>query len=146
MDMTLQQISDERLLQNLTYKYAAAMDRRDLELLCSVFVDDGHIIGPDFDYSGREDFAGIIAGLDAAFVCTMHSVYNNLFEVDGDRATGETYCVASHVSETDDGKSKWDWGIRYQNTFVRQNGDWKFVSRTLLVGWTDRSEVLPVRA
>lgn len=145
MDMTLQQISDERSLQNLTYKYAKAVDRRDADLLCSIFVDDGQVKGPGFDFNGREGLAEITKGLDAFYVATMHSVYNNLFEIDGDHATGESYCVATHVTEREDGsRDKWDWGIRYQNVFARVDGEWKFVSRVLEVDWTDASDVLPV--
>jgi hypothetical protein len=69
------------------------------------------------------------------FSATFHAVHNQLVELDGDRASGETYCIASHLYERDGRQRKLDWGIRYQDLYVRSEGAWRFARRELCVDW-----------
>jgi hypothetical protein len=57
--------------------------------------------------------------------------------LDGDRATGESYCVAHHMF-TDGGERKLmvAW-LRYGDTFVKADDAWLFAERSLYVDWTE---------
>jgi hypothetical protein len=58
--------------------------------------------------------------------------------LDGDRATGESYCLAHHLSVGDDGqRTMMIASIRYLDGFVRQGGQWLFAERRLMVNWTE---------
>ncbi len=71
------------------------------------------------------------------YSATQHHVHHQLVEVDGEAASGETYCVANHLYQDVDGvPRKLDWGIRYQDRYVRREGEWRIAARTLLVDWT----------
>ncbi len=143
MDKALQRVLDEHALQQLAYRYAEAIDRRNLDAALVIFTEDGVIEGPGFLSTGAEGMRMIMEQL-GNFQATQHFVHNSLFDIDGDNAKGETYCVASHLMNQSGTQVKLDWGIRYQDTCVRVNEEWRFKKRALIVEWTETSEVNPV--
>ena len=92
------------------------------------------LVGPRFELAGRE---AIVRGLRSVerYRATFHAVLNQLFELSGDEASGETYCLASHLFERDGEPRKLDWAIRYQDRCRRAAGVWRFVRRELIVDW-----------
>ena len=127
-------LEDRWLLRELADRYARAVDRRDWELAERLFTRDCVLVGPGYELVGRD---GILAGLRQIdrFRATQHSVHNQLFELAGDRATGETYCTAHHLYERDGVRRKLSWGIRYQDRCVREAGLWRYERRELLLDW-----------
>jgi hypothetical protein len=64
----------------------------------------------------------------------MHFNGQSTVELDGDRATGESYCLAHHLY-TDAGERKlMVASLRYHDTFVKLDGAWRF---KLYVDWTE---------
>jgi uncharacterized protein (TIGR02246 family) len=122
-------------LRELVYRYARAVDRRDYALARTLFTRDAKLIGPGFDISGCDAIADSMKAIEH-YRSTLHCVHNQLVELHGEQADGETYCVASHVYERDGGLRKLDWGIRYQDVYAREDGVWRFARRELLVDWT----------
>jgi hypothetical protein len=58
--------------------------------------------------------------------------------LDGDRATGESYCIAHHLYEVDGQRTLMKASIRYLDQFARQSdGSWLFAERKLMVDWTE---------
>ena len=127
-------LEDRWLLRELAYRYARAVDRRDWELARELFTSDCVLVGPGYELVGRD---GILAGLRriGQFSATQHSVHNQLVEVRGDAASGETYCTAHHLYERDGVRRKLSWGIRYQDRCVRDAGSWRYAHRELLLDW-----------
>ncbi len=127
-------LEDRWELRELAYRYARAVDRRDWARAERLFTQDCVLVGPGYELVGRD---GILAGLRRIdrFRATQHSVHNQLVEVTGDAATGETYCTAHHLYERDGRPHKLSWGIRYQDRFVREAGAWRYARRELLLDW-----------
>src|SRR5216683_2773508 len=72
------------------------------------------------------------------YVATMHFNGQSTVSLDGDRATGESYCLAHHLSVAEDGqRTLMVASIRYLDEFVKQDGQWFFAERQLMVNWTD---------
>ena len=135
-------LGDENSLLQLAYRYAQAVDRRDADALVSVFAKDGIIARPGSLWQGHEKLRGIIVRLNTMYGKTMHTVRNQTAVIDGDSAEGETYCVAMHILNSDDGKRvRMDMGIRYQDSFVRQDGVWRFARRALIVDWVEHTDL-----
>jgi hypothetical protein len=135
---TAAQREDECQLRDLAYRYARMMDRRSFEWLPEVFAADGKLIGPGYEMQGHEVLRQGLQGLDQ-FSATLHGVLNTYFEIDGDKATGEVYCVANHVYEKDGVPFKLDMGIRYDDTYTRSASGWVIQSRFFNMVWeTDR--------
>ena len=135
-------VADEQALLRLAERYAQAVDRRDADALVSVFTEDGIIARPGSVWQGHEKLRGIIARLNTLYGATFHSVRNQTAVIDGDAAEGETYCVAMHILNSADGqRTRMDMGIRYQDSFVRQDGVWRFGRRELIVDWVENTEL-----
>ncbi len=135
-------IADESALLQLAYRYAQAVDRRDADGLVSVFTEDGIIARPGSLWQGHEKLRGIIARLNTMYGTTLHTVRNQTAVIDGNSAEGETYCVAMHILKSDDGKrTRMDMGIRYQDSFARRDGVWRFARRELAVDWLEHTEL-----
>jgi hypothetical protein len=69
---------------------------------------------------------------------TTHFVgQSTIFTLTNDRATGEAYCLAHHI--TVDGKNRrlMVASLRYQDTFAKMDGAWLFAERLLYVDWLE---------
>ena len=92
---------------------------------------------PTQDLHGREALAPVFDALNA-YLATTHFNGQSTVELDGDRATGESYCLAHHLTQDQDGsRTLMVASIRYLDTFVKQDGAWLFAERRLMVDWTD---------
>jgi len=69
---------------------------------------------------------------------TTHFVgQSTILSLSDDRATGEAYCLAHHVT-VDAGKRRlMVASLRYLDTFVKTDGTWLFSERLLYVDWVD---------
>jgi len=67
----------------------------------------------------------------------MHFNGQSTVVLSGDRATGESYCLAHHVSVVDGKRSLMVASIRYLDKFVKENGRWLFSERALMVDWIE---------
>jgi len=138
------EIADRLALRELVDAYAFCADTRDAEGQMALFTDDAHFVvymageGSDAtdDLRGRESLRPVFDNLNTYDV-TMHFNGQSTVGVDGDRATGETYCLAHHVSSDGGLRRLMIAALRYQDSFVKANGTWRFAERRLYVRWTE---------
>ena len=67
----------------------------------------------------------------------MHVNGQSSVVIEGDHATGVTYCLAHHVKVDGAARSLMSAAIRCLDSFVRQDGTWLFDQRKLIVVWTE---------
>lgn len=140
--------SDDRAaLLDVAHAYARHADRIDAESLGALFVEDGvlrivrrGVDGPPVERVGRSEIVGAIRRLDR-YEKTFHLVGNHSYEVDGDAATGEVYCVAHHVHGDPGSRRDHVMMIRYHDRYRREPDGWKIVERELHVDWTEERSV-----
>jgi hypothetical protein len=102
------------------------------------------LVTPRGRIEGRARVLAALPRLAAAFAATQHRVLNQHHIIDGDDATGETYCVADHMTEAADGaRSILSWAIRYQDRLRRIDGRWLFTRRELVLDWEERRGAVP---
>lgn len=129
-------MAEEAALGRLVMLYAHAVDRHDPDLFLSIFAEDASLETPVNKWEGHAQLRNIPIRVKDFYQSTLHTVLNQHFAIDGDKADGETYCIAYHLFRPEDGRQKRaDWAIRYQDRFVRRNGKWLFYSRRLIVDW-----------
>jgi ketosteroid isomerase-like protein len=131
-------------LNQLAYRYAAAVDACDVELFLGVFTPDARLRSyhpdaqePFADLAGHDQLASIPNTMRGMYRKTTHMMTNHLVAVDGDAATGEVLCTARHL----DGGSSINVIIRYVDRYARHDGRWRIADRQIRFLWSERHEV-----
>ena len=149
--ISLQEAADRLAIRQLVDAYAHCADRRDAAGQMALFTEDTHFVVfmdhfsdvPTMDLRGRESLAPVFDNLNT-YAVTMHFNGQSTVVLDGDRATGESYCLAHHLSIAEDGKrTMMIASIRYLDEFVKQHGRWLFAERRLMVNWTETRPSTP---
>ena len=97
---------------------------------------------PSPELHSREALAPVFADLNKYDATTHFVGQSTIFTLTSDRATGEAYCLAHHVT-VDAGKRRlMVASIRYLDTFVKIEGAWLFAERQLYVDWADERPLL----
>jgi hypothetical protein len=92
---------------------------------------------PTQELRSREGLAPVFADLNR-YASTMHFVgQSTIFALNGDRATGETYCIAHHLTVSDGKRRLMVAYLRYLDTFAKIGGAWLFAERLLYVDWLE---------
>ncbi|MEV6367199.1 nuclear transport factor 2 family protein [Micromonospora musae] len=140
------QLADRLAIRELVDSYAHLADRRDPQGQAALFTDDARVAvydgEPDLTepaqvLTGRTDLAAAFGSL-SNYDKTTHFNGQSSVTLDGDRATGETYCLAHHLWTEEGQRTLMVMSIRYHDTFVRQGGRWLFAERRLITDWVDR--------
>ena len=71
------------------------------------------------------------------YAVTTHFLGQQYVDVDGERATGETYCLAHHLSGDGDEQHNHVMSIRYLDDYQRVDGRWLIARRRLVIDWTE---------
>jgi len=136
--------ADRLAIRELVDAYAHCADRRNAEGQMALFTQDTRFIvfmdaraaEPSQDLKGRQALAPIFAHLNT-YQATTHFNGQSTVTIEGDRATGESYCLAHHLSVADGQRTLMIASIRYLDTFTKLDGRWLFAERRLMVDWTD---------
>ena len=137
--------ADRLAIRELVEAYAHRTDRRDAEGQKALFAADSHFVvymnaknpTPSMDLHSREALAPVFADLNKYDATTHFVGQSTIFTLTGDRATGEAYCLAHHVS-VDAGKRRLMLAsLRYLDTIVKLDGAWLFAERRLYVDWLE---------
>ena len=121
-------------LHELNARYCWGVDRRDRALLEALWwpgatIDFGLFVG-----SGTQ-FAELISADNPAVEISYHFASNELFEIDGERATGKSYVIGMSSLIDDGNKTQQMVGGRYLDNYERRDGVWKFLRRLFVVDW-----------
>src|SRR6266481_7503565 len=137
--------ADRLAIRELVEAYAHCADRRDVKAQMSLFTADTHFVvymnakdpTPSQELHSREALAPVFADLNK-YEATTHFVgQSTIFTLIKDRATGEAYCLAHHVT-VDGGKRRlMVASLPYVDTFVKMNCAWLFSERRLYVDWME---------
>jgi hypothetical protein len=137
--------ADRLAIRELVEAYAHCADRRDAKGQMSLFTGDTHFVvymdagnpKPTQELHTRDALAPVFADLNK-YAATTHFVgQSTIFTLTSERATGEAYCLAHHVT-MDGGKRRlMVASLRYLDTFVKDDGAWLFAERLLYVDWVD---------
>ena len=123
----LERLVAEADIRQLVARYAVALDRRDLDALVALFVPDVHV------GKGIRGHAALREGFDSQLRTVGMTVLNvgtHQIDLTGpDDATGHVYCKA----EIQDGDRWIHQAIRYDDTYSRVDGAWRFVQRLHLL-------------
>jgi hypothetical protein len=137
--------ADRLAIRELVDAYAHCADRRDAKGQMFLFTADTHFVvymnakdsTPTQELHSREALAPVFAELNKYDATTHFVGQSTIFSLTAERATGEAYCLAHHVT-VDGGKRRlMVASLRYLDTFVKMDGSWLFAERRLYVDWLE---------
>ena len=137
--------ADRLAIRELVEAYAHCADRRDAKGQMSLFTEDTHFVvfmnakdpKPSMDLHSRDALAPVFADLNKYDATTHFVGQSTIFTLTAERATGEAYCLAHHVTVESEKRRLMVASLRYLDTFVKVDGAWLFAERLLYVDWLD---------
>ena len=145
LSISPEEAADRLAIRELVETYAHCADRRDAKGQMALFTTDTHFVvymnakepKPSQELHSREALAPVFADLNRYDATTHFVGQSTIFTLDGDRATGEAYCLAHHVM-ADSGKRRlMIASLRYLDSYARIDGAWLFAQRLLYVDWLE---------
>ena len=139
-----QEAADRLAIRELYDAYAHCADTRDAEGQKALFTEDTHFVvymngegkDPTDDLDGRESLTPVFENL-RIYESTMHFNGQSTVAVDGETATGDSYCIAHHLYTEDGTKKLMVAYLRYLDAYTKQDGTWLFAERQLIVKWIE---------
>jgi hypothetical protein len=137
--------ADRLAIRELVEAYAYCADRRDAAGQMALFTPDTHFVvymdaknsTPSQEFHSREALAPVFADLNK-YQATMHFVgQSTILSLADDRATGQAYCLAHHLTVDGDKRRLMIAALRYIDTFAKVDGAWLFAERLLYVDWIE---------
>ena len=137
--------ADRLAIRELIEAYAHCADRRDAKGQMALFTADTHFVvymnakdpTPSQELHSREELAPVFAELNKYHATTHFVGQSTIFTLTDDRGTGETYCLAHHVTVDGEKRRLMLASLRYLDTFVKLDGAWLFAERQLYVDWQE---------
>jgi hypothetical protein len=137
--------ADRLAIRELVEAYAHCADRRDAKGQMSLFTADTHFVvymnaknsTPSQELHSREALAPVFAELNKYDATTHFVGQSTIFTLTADRATGEAYCLAHHITLEGGKRRLMLASLRYLDTFVKMDGAWLFAERRLYVDWLE---------
>jgi hypothetical protein len=141
-----EEAADRLAIQELVEAYAHCADRRDAKGQMALFTTDTHFVvymkakdpTPTQELHSRQALAPVFADLNQYDATTHFVGQSTIFTRNGDRATGETYCLAHHVIADGEKRGLMVASLRYLDTFAKIDGAWFFAERLLYVDWLEQ--------
>jgi hypothetical protein len=137
--------ADRLAIRELVEAYAHCADRRDAKGQMALFTEDTHFIvymdakdpKPSQELRSRSALAPVFDDLNK-YAATQHFVgQSTILTLTSDRATGEAYTMAHHLTVAGGKRSLMVAALRYGDTYVKIDGTWLFAERRLYVDWIE---------
>ena len=137
--------ADRLASRELIEAYAHCADRRDANGQMGLFTTDTHFVvymnakdpKPSQELHSRDALAVVFADLNK-YDATMHFVgQSTILSLTPDKVTGETYCLAHHLTIAGEKRRLMIAALRYSDTFVKVDAEWLFAERLLYVDWIE---------
>jgi SnoaL-like domain len=137
--------ADRLAIRELIEAYAHSADQTDIPEMLSLFSPHPYFAlyfdvkdpKPFIEADNRDSLAAEFGRLNH-FEVTHHFIgQSTIRSLTAERGTGETYCLAHHLSVAE-GRSELNLAaIRYIDAFVKLGGAWRFAERRLYFDWIE---------
>jgi hypothetical protein len=97
---------------------------------------DGEVSEPTYVLQGREALTPVFDDLNR-YEVTTHFNGQSTVNIDGNRATGESYTIAHHIFTKDSDRKIMIASLRYLDTFAKIGERWFFAERKLILDWSE---------
>lgn len=134
LEQRLQRVEGELAIRRVLVDYSATMDARDFAAYVALFARDGEWVNGDIVHKGREAIHQMLIDLygppptDYVNNSSYHISSNAQIDIiDGDRATAHSRHLL--VMRGPEGEPTPMLAGRYEDEFIREDGEWKILRR-----------------
>jgi hypothetical protein len=139
-------IEDRMGLRALVDTFSLLADRKDVKAQLALFTPnatvetfrDGTSVSK---LAGREQIGSAFDAFLKNFDVVYHFNGQHLVSIQGDRASGDLYCMTYLFGKESGKRMKTTLGIRYQDEYVREGGTWLIAKRTSFFEWQEKNEL-----
>lgn len=140
------ELKDKMELKELVDDFSILADQKDVPSQVQLFTEDGVV---EFyngnerqgEVKGRKQIGDAFAPYLALFETVYHINGQQTFNIEGDHATGISYCQVILIGKNDDKRIMTTEGVYYNDEFVRQDGKWLIAKRASHFMWRDVKEM-----
>jgi len=145
VEISPSEAADRLAIRELVEAYARCADRRDAKGQMALFTEDTHFVvymdakdpTPSQELHSRAALAPVFDELNK-YAATQHFVgQSTIVTLVGDKATGDAYCMAHHLSVNGEKRQLMVAALRYADVFRKIDGAWLFAERRLYVDWLE---------
>ena len=130
LEQRIRVLEDVEEIKKLKHRYCAYIDDgMDADGVASLFAEDGVWQGLVGKAQGRGEIRKAYAGSAQVLPFAIHHVMNPIIEVSGDKAKG-TWYLFEPCTFAEGNRAVWG-AARYDEEYVRVDGEWKIQSLTL---------------
>ena len=136
-EQLLYTLEADRQIRNLMSRYGQYLDTKNFDGYASLFAKEAEWSGQLSEYTTIKGPDNIRAAMEKAFatrvydpghITNLHLITNIEINIEGNRATGYSRWTVMSRNEADQPYARVSG--RYDDVFIRENGQWKFLSRS----------------
>ena len=148
MSQRVRQLEDKNALKNLADIFSNLADQKDVQKQVLLFTEDATVESYSdgrlsSSLKGREQIGKTFGAFLANFETVYHINGQQTVDLQGDRATGMSYCLVVLIGK-ENGKTFMNTnGVYYNDEYVRRGNTWLIAKRVSHFTWRDRKEVPP---
>ena len=155
LSQRLEALEDRGAIRDVIERYSRGLDRGDTDVMRAIFWPDATFpLGPPT--GPATEFIEVMFGgyVGEVLISAAHLLGNSTIEIEGARASAETYAIAHHrtwptaasndavigpgnYKPEDAGKEhSLILGFRYLDLFEKREGEWRILERRLVFDWS----------
>ena len=128
VEAQIQNLSDREAIRGLRFRYHECINSETFGAIPDLFTDDAML---DFHYlgkaAGRAELTAFFDKVENLLSFVKQFMHNHAVDVQGDAGKGYAYLEAKTISKGE----AYFVAARYDDEYVRQNGEWKFKKMSL---------------
>ena len=144
----ISEIEDRIALKNIVDTFSILADQKETQKQSLLFTDDaisetyinGQIVST---LKGRKQLRDAFANFLNLFEVVYHINGQQTIAINGDKASGISYCAVTLIGTENGKKMKTSIGVFYTDEFVREDQHWLIAHRKATFAWQEKVELLP---
>ena len=144
--MNNKELEDRVLLKELVDTFSILGDKKDVNQQVQLFSEnatsetfvDGQSV---LKVTGRRNIEDAFKEFLKNFSTVYHFNGQQHLEINGDNATGTSYCMVTLIGRENDKKMKTTIGAIYQDDFIREQNHWRIAKRIGTFDWQEKREL-----
>ncbi len=141
--MKIQEIEDRVAIKELVDTFSILADQKETNKQRALFTENGTVTSvmngqAGTPLVGRKQLGDAFGAFLANFETVYHLNGQLSLKLDGNKATGISYCQVTLIGTENGKKMKTTMGVYYNDEYVKENNQWLIAKRMSHFAWRDK--------